>query len=1036
MTLIEYLRSCEKKLGQKQTHTWFGMPSVRGGYTTKTLHVKDTSRLRSYLHSYVKTAKDVSTGPNSISEKVSTRFRFFADIDVKAEAIKEWAANRDDWKDALLTEMRELVGTCKEALEEVCGSSQPVVIVTRLPYKVHLHFPSLITDRDNAKKLCAAMRDKLQGNDLFHDALDESVYSTGLRLLWCHKGSMNNAKKDERQEKDKVAAERDVHESLFGQGTWSEVYDITDEATWEKKKDRTLKDLRTTSIVAGEEEPLTPLKFASPLGTGTGTGTGTGKKRSGGKAGTTRPKKKANVGKGGDAGKHPQALEREICEAFSIDAGELSWDGKVQQGGRVSLPTRSKRCEFADREHASNHVYLVLSEEGVRLRCHDQECTDSRLLSVTAMDLAARQELHGQLGIAEESGIEEITEITEDMRLTAVADTIGELRKLPEGRNLDLRVDPRSIHRTDLNDTESYICNLSENRYCVICDKEHDEPQNCVLVTMRKLKLLCYKDNFRNSISIPLLERHGNIIFANQVVNNNLNITVSGLEKDVRDFGGYDSFPRVHKEDDLSKLCFKSLSGRSGDIARYAIRMMEGKYAYHEEWYWFTGTFWKSGTPPDDLLMDDISDIYDRLQTHYNSDKQVRWLDSLKDDLGNLTKRKVIIEDMERQVRKQGKTLPLGDQAHLIGFQNGVFDSKLCIFRPAQDVDYLTEVLSYSLPEEADPEKLAAINRFMEDVLPQDTIREFVWDMLSQHLVGANEVQKAMVWTGSGGNGKGMLKYLMSVAFEGMHSEPRATFLTSEVPAPDRPAPHLVNLRRCRSVFASEPESNKKANTAFVKFITGNDIVECRACHKNEVIKYYPRFLVTLLCNAVPKFEGAKEETRGLWRRLVIIKFEQEFVDGDPVHPWQRRVDTDLKQKMETWGPTFMRMLIDNYINGYVKRGRTLTIPSQISENLDEQRAENDPLDYWLQAHLRPQPGKRIHLHRFEIYWKEACRLRGIKDDTFPCKTTMTKKLQRIGYELTGTNDRQRDAECSCRQMDRYIKDADIFIPDEEISSV
>ena len=178
MTLSDLLRGHVRKAGQKQTHTWFAAP-LRSGYTTKTLHV---GQLRARLLSHATSSPDLAHGCNSISEKVVTsKFLFFADVDVKAEAVCEWARSRPDWRSALIHELQQLVETCRSTVAAAAeGIAVRVIVASRLPYKLHLHFPDIVTDKDHAIRLCAAIQAQFTTSDLFSDAIDSSVYSSGL----------------------------------------------------------------------------------------------------------------------------------------------------------------------------------------------------------------------------------------------------------------------------------------------------------------------------------------------------------------------------------------------------------------------------------------------------------------------------------------------------------------------------------------------------------------------------------------------------------------------------------------------------------------------------------------------------------------------------------------------------------------------------------------------------------------------------------------------------------------------------------------
>jgi hypothetical protein len=66
-----------------------------------------------------------------------------------------------------------------------------MILATRLPFKMHLHFPNLVVDRDTALEISTELSRRFSSHPFYtKTAVDISVYNTGLRLLWCHKGAM------------------------------------------------------------------------------------------------------------------------------------------------------------------------------------------------------------------------------------------------------------------------------------------------------------------------------------------------------------------------------------------------------------------------------------------------------------------------------------------------------------------------------------------------------------------------------------------------------------------------------------------------------------------------------------------------------------------------------------------------------------------------------------------------------------------------------------------------------------------------------
>ncbi len=787
---------------------------------------------------------------------------------------------------------------------------------------------------------------------------------------------------------------------------------------------------------------------------------------------------------GTDSPSTDNAALRWIHDQFNIDPSCILLDKMKFTGGQssgaayrvYSIPTSSRQCPFKGREHASNHVYFTASipttgpgSVKIQMKCHDSECVNmlrgpgnnasvspevqQAFLGIfrgpgscppSAADAGSSAAETGSTSAVEtDSAVEagsslrsvdssagivvstaSVTEVTTDMQREAARQSLAEFQK--KHPKMDCTVDDADLLQPTKLGTGGFLTYLKNNYYCPLHKKSHDCSDNCVWMTDVQQQLLCRQD-MNDALTFPMNKSQTNIIFAN--INNNININVVQNEGgcEVRDFGGLEDFPQLFSDANLNLLCHTSLDGATITFAKFAAEMVKGRFVFQDNtWYHFRGRVWVKHPGPDDLIGTELVAVYKRLRNSYSTPQQLKWLNLLINDLGNLNKRKPYTEELERHVtREMEDRIPFDDETHLIGFQNGVFDSRDCSFRAHRSEDYLTTLLPYDLPTESDESVAASIRSAIEDIMPNAEVREYLLLLLSLHLEGRNKHAVGMIWTGTGGNGKGVLKDLVRYTFGPLHAEPPATFLTSERPSPERPAPHLVDLRLKRSVFSSEPEAGKKANSAFLKFITGNDPVSCRACHSNDMISYVPRFLVTLLCNVIPLFQGGQEEVRALWRRLKIFHFPSEFVDQvDPTKPSQKLKDPDIGEKLAVWAPEFMWMLVDIF-TVYVQGGRRLPKPpAEVEQNLQEQREENSPMDGWLEANLDRDNDGRIHLHRLMKAFGDFMVESGRHNFPTPSPSIVDQKLRALGYELTKNKERQRDKNCYCGAMDRFVKSA------------
>ncbi|RKO90514.1 hypothetical protein BDK51DRAFT_45829 [Blyttiomyces helicus] len=122
----------------------------------------------------------------------------------------------------------------------------------------------------------------------------------------------------------------------------------------------------------------------------------------------------------------------------------------------------------------------------------------------------------------------------------------------------------------------------------------------------------------------------------------------------------------------------------------------------------------------------------------------------------------------------------------------------------------------------------------------------------------------------------------------------------------------------------SEPEQSKKINGAFLKFLTGADIVTARNWNSPNYVEYILMFTPTLLCNGIPKIDGGSEDVNGIWRRLKIIDFPVQFSAVGPFDKFRQPIDDSLGKK-------------------YCKNRNALLIPEEVYR-------ENNPLLRFLEG--------------------------------------------------------------------------------------
>ena len=132
----------------------------------------------------------------------------FADIDFGVDLFEKHELPSDI---AVLKKyMSDLVAMYDEVIEEVYGIDfvHDRVLAVRLPYKIHIIYPSVTVDHIRAKHLASIFVRKLKQDSRFAKLIEEneklvdtSVYRTGLRLPGMHKSCMGAVKNKTKMER-------------------------------------------------------------------------------------------------------------------------------------------------------------------------------------------------------------------------------------------------------------------------------------------------------------------------------------------------------------------------------------------------------------------------------------------------------------------------------------------------------------------------------------------------------------------------------------------------------------------------------------------------------------------------------------------------------------------------------------------------------------------------------------------------------------------------------------------------------------------
>lgn len=262
--------------------------------------------------------------------------------------------------------------------------------------------------------------------------------------------------------------------------------------------------------------------------------------------------------------------------------------------------------------------------------------------------------------------------------------------------------------------------------------------------------------------------------------------------------------------------------------------------------------------------------------------------------------------------------------------------------------------------------------KFMCDILPDRDVRLFVQQWLGYSLSGYTTEQFVVMFYGGGSNGKSTLMDLMgSVMGDYALALPFSSLLKDEKKRGGEATPDLARLPGARFVMASEPEQGAQFSESMLKSLTGGEKMTVRHLNKG-FFEFHPQFKLVLSFNNRPRIRGQDD---GIWRRVLLVPFEQRFMEGPDLaaNPGAKLKDKTLKPRLAGEMPGILNWLIDGY---NIWRERGLIIPDKVRVATSEYRSESNPIAEFLSDWTtRRQGSGRLSSSELYTAYKKWCTL-------------------------------------------------------------
>ena len=278
---------------------------------------------------------------------------------------------------------------------------------------------------------------------------------------------------------------------------------------------------------------------------------------------------------------------------------------------------------------------------------------------------------------------------------------------------------------------------------------------------------------------------------------------------------------------------------------------------------------------------------------------------------------------------------------YLLGFNNGVYDLNLDLFRQYKYDDYMTISVNYDYakPNYDDAEVQALKDEVLgiiESIHPTEELRNFYYQILASGLDGIG-YQHMFLFNGQGGNGKGLVSKLMKQILGDYFHQPPNDLLANEAKA-NAPSPDIANLKNKRYLDWAEMEGDLQL--AIVKKFTGGDTLSGRHLQQAP-IKFCLSSTNIIQFNFPPNFIG-NTTTNSIVRRLRDVEHATNCVSEND-HRIGKTIEgiTYIKANTKYETPTFIEsvrfVFLDILLEQYakhrdpVKQGIKFVVPDAVT---------------------------------------------------------------------------------------------------------
>lgn len=250
----------------------------------------------------------------------------------------------------------------------------------------------------------------------------------------------------------------------------------------------------------------------------------------------------------------------------------------------------------------------------------------------------------------------------------------------------------------------------------------------------------------------------------------------------------------------------------------------------------------------------------------------------------------------------------LDSNPNLIGFENGIYDLELGMFRNGMPDDNVSMSTGYEYKEyNYNDKEIKFMEEYFDKIMIEQDMRNYLCRYLSSCLNGHLYDQKYILWSGNNLKAKQMTIKILEQSLGEYFGTLPSSILTRkrDVSCP----PEFANKKGKRVLFIDTTDCSETIYLGVLKNLVNGDYMESKLLYGNP-FRYKPQFKIITLCTEIPYIPT---KDRNTITRLRITPWES-IQNSD-------KVTETINDNISDYKQVFIWLLLNKYYPDFVKNG-------------------------------------------------------------------------------------------------------------------